>query len=994
MDTRTKSQRHRWMLLVVFLVSAVLLSTTAEAQVRGNSRIEGQITDDTGGSLPGVTITLTSPALQLGEQLAVSASDGTYRFPELPIGTYLLTYDLEGFTTLVREDITLTFAFTARVDVVLEVGALEESITVSGISPVVDVVSTSGGTTLTQELLSATPTSLNYQDVMALVSGVLVSKDRSLQNAIGGQNLTSGSNTTFGQPVRMGNWIEGMKAAQAETPDFLAVENMDVRSYGNTAEIDGPGSSLSIIYKSGGNQFHGRLSGDYQNDALEWSNIDDTLRDQGITSPQMEYVYKTGQDLGGPIVQDKLWFYVAHAWAEARAGSPGLSLDPGPDGVYFNADDTPITPKLNGRNMIGKLTYQATNQHKFIVFGQRDPVWEEVKLGGNRSIPYEAQRESTTLTTHYKVEWQGLFGNNVFANLLAGKGGYNIEYRPHLDLPLSTCRSFRDTGVVTGNGCWFFGFVRTFGSGTALAPYLDRSPIRSQYSGGLTFYRASHELKTGWAYLPGRLFVTVPDYSGYADVADTREDGLYQLIYDRVPGGPYEPVEFLAADVPTAGGSRQNNWSFYLSDTWRATDRLTVNAGIRWERVEAYVEPQVKEQGLFGFGGTFPQLEIGDWSGFAPRIGAAFDVSGDGKTVAKAAYGLYQHADFNNFGNPLTLPAPWNKNSPSEYTYIWRDQDGNNEYTPGEVDLDVNGPDFLRVRGPSNNAVNPDLDWGRTHELSASIERELVPNVALRGLYVYKKVVDEIRSRGFVNVARPYDVYNQVFTRRDPGPDGVLDTGDDGGSVTLYDYDPAYRGADFVETQILNVPDDRTDSYQNVEIQLLKRPGTGGWYADTAILFTKNHRWLTGFVANPNLENFRLDETWDTTFRLAGGYELPYAIRVSTLYQIISGLHNQRTNLFRRDDPDGGPSFPSSGSITVPVEEYGTQSLPTRHLMNLRFSKFVALGGTRLRLDLDVYNLFNINTPYTATYRSGPTFGNFNRIAAPRVVRLGFNYTF
>jgi hypothetical protein len=213
--------------------------------------------------------------------------------------------------------------------------------------------------------------------------------------------------------------------------------------------------------------------------------------------------------------------------------------------------------------------------------------------------------------------------------------------------------------------------------------------------------------------------------------------------------------------------------------------------------------------------------------------------------------------------------------------------------------------------------------------------------------------------------------------------------------VTVYDYDPAYRGAAFVANMLPNVPSDRNDWFQNMEVSLVRRPGSGGWYANTSFLATRNHRWIEAIGATPNDEYFPLDETWDFQYRLAGGIELPYRFAVSSLYQVFSGTPYQRTTLFRAADPDGGPSFPSSSTVTLRMDPFGTWRLPARHLLNLRVTKRFALGGTRrVALNLDAYNALNTNVAYTGVYQSGPTFGTFNTIAEPRALRFGAQFDF
>jgi hypothetical protein len=244
-----------------------------------------------------------------------------------------------------------------------------------------------------------------------------------------------------------------------------------------------------------------------------------------------------------------------------------------------------------------------------------------------------------------------------------------------------------------------------------------------------------------------------------------------------------------------------------------------------------------------------------------------------------------------------------------------------------------------------------------------------------------------------VNVLRPYNVWNQAFTRRDPGPDGVLSNSDDGGAITFYDYDPGYRGSLFVSNMLTN---GRSDSFQNLEISLNKRPGARNWFASTSLLVTKNHRWLISAAQSPNDEFFPLDETWDVTFRLAGGFKVPFGINVATLYQAYRGAAGQRTVLFRPADPDGGAALPSSGSIIIPVEPFGTRRGPDRHIVNLRASKGFALGGTRkLTFDVDALNALNANVPWGGiNYQSGPTFGYVTSIVSPRALQFGATFEF
>lgn len=972
----TWQRRISWT-IALLVVSTLALSTTVVAQTVRTGSIAGTIADETGGALPGVTITLTSPALQVSQVLRTSDAQGEYQFVDLPPGTYRLTYELSGFTTFVREEIRLTTGFAARVDVALKVASVEETITVSGQSPLVDVVNTRGGTTVSKELLAATPNNRDYRDVFLLVGGVDI-VGPPLTGEIGLRPLAAQvSPKTYGQSTRATTTVEGIVVQLNETPDFASLEEVDVKTFGNTAETENPGAAVQLIVKSGGNEFHGRYVGGAQHHRFQSSNIDAPLRAQGISGGDaIRYYTDFTGDLGGRLVRDKLWFYGAVRDSRNERTGPGYARDAGPDGVYGNLDDTPGTFPGTSRNATIKLSYQATDKHKLVAFAQRNPVVDEESAGG-RFVPYESTERLSQTATQAKIEWQGLLSDRLLMNTMYAESGY-VAKRALQEISLRTpSRLDRETGFQTGAS--FSGLIGS------------RTPWRKQLIGRIDYFPAgsflgSHDVQGGYRVQWGSFEANFP----------SQETGNYRLVYDRVGGVPRQPVELHTHNFPVAGESRQNLYVAYVSDTWRPSRRLTLNLGLRWERNVNWVAPQVKVQGRFGTSGTFPRVEAGSFWGLAPRAGVAFDLSGNGKTVVKGTYGWYNHEwpfDFN-----VGFAQAYNQNTVTTIVYRWRDQDRNNDYTPGEVNLDPDGSDFLSVSGATNNVVNPDLKLVHTHEVTGAIEQELAGSMSIRGLYVYKKVIDQVAT---VNIRRPYSVYNRAFTRRDPGPDGTLGNADDAGSVTIYDYDPAFRGSRFVANMRVNA--DRDDSFQSFEVMLNRRPAAK-WFAFTSFLATKYHQWLEAVPQSPNDEFFPLNETWELSYRLAAGYEVPFGIDVSALYQAYNGIPGQRTYLFRTIDPDGGPSLPSSGTINLRVEPFGTRRGESRHIVNLRASKGFVLGaGHALTLDLDLFNTFNSNVAWGSTttgpgtginYQSGPTFGYVTRIVSPRALRFGIAYEF
>jgi hypothetical protein len=428
----------------------------------------------------------------------------------------------------------------------------------------------------------------------------------------------------------------------------------------------------------------------------------------------------------------------------------------------------------------------------------------------------------------------------------------------------------------------------------------------------------------------------------------------------------------------------------YGSDEWRLNKRLTANVGLRWERHVNWVPAQSHAAGQFSPAADFSRIDAGTWHDLAPRVGAAYDLSGDGKTVVKATFGRYYQVIDIDFANSL------NRNTITTTTWLWHDLNKDGLYESGEVNLDPNGADFVSVAGGNVNLPASDnvLKMPYTNEYSASVERELAAGLAVRGLFVSKHVSRQFSN---INILRPYSAWTREFTRTIPGPDGITGTADDQGPITFYDYDPAYRGAAFVQNQNTNRDSAHDDWYRNFELGLRKRAGGKFLPITASFLATKNHRWLIGVPQSPNDNLFNIDQTWAYTLKVNGGYELPYGVTAAVDFSAYSGVPAQQTFLF----PSSG-QFPSStGGLTLRVGPYGAVAAPARYMTSARASKTLKLRGTqRLRIDVDAFNLFNTNVPWSSgadpsiSFLEGPTYGLISRVATPRVGRVGVTFAF
>jgi len=298
----------------IALLVAGLLPGTLSAQSSQSASMIGKVVDESGGAMPGVTVTLKSPQLQVPQLTAVTGVDGDYRFPDLPPGTYSVQFELQGFQTAVYTDIRLTVGLAGRVDGAMKIGALNETIQVTGLSPVVDTVNTTGNTTLVQDQLRSIPMGGTMQEMLPLAAGVTMQD----KPDVGDSNLASRSAiVTYGVVLQTTLDVEGINTVTdhaANTAVYFnsfSLEEVQFKTSGNNADIGFPGVAQVAVLKSGSNAFHGTYRGAYENPQWQNSNVTDELAAQGIrtTNPIAdpgfyEYVF----DLGGRVLKDKLWF--------------------------------------------------------------------------------------------------------------------------------------------------------------------------------------------------------------------------------------------------------------------------------------------------------------------------------------------------------------------------------------------------------------------------------------------------------------------------------------------------------------------------------------------------------------------------------------------------------------------------------------------------------------------------------------------------------------
>jgi hypothetical protein len=952
--------KSRLLPLAAAVIVAILIGVAhAGAQTSAlSSGIEGRVTDETGGALPGVSVVIRSPALQLPQMETVSDDAGRYRFARLPGGTYVVTFQLAGFRTVTRDGLRLDANFVATIDGRLSIGQLEETVTVSGASPVVDVRSTTVVSNIKEETIELLPTSRSYEDIGKLAPGIRVEGIPD----VGGNKTGGGRGTLVNYGSNNGGstlMLDGVNTdGTAGYFDMGAIEEMIIRPAGNDPEIPTPGMAFQAIVKSGGNTFRGEGLYAWQGRSLQSDNVDDGLRAAGVTGGNpMDGYYDANFGFGGRIVRDKLWFYGSARSKEYRQEVVGFAGAPGPDGVYFTPDDEKGLQNDRESNLTGKITGQPTSKQRLSWMHHYDYKKTDNR-GGNAFRPQEATGDYELPNHIYRGEWLYTVSDRSVLNAAVGRSYWNSRADPYTDNP----PSFDN---VTQR--WAGAYVNSIGADSTPAGSLSG---RWQYDASYSYFMperlgGTHEFKTG-------VYFTQDVYNKFQEARGVGTGGVgndYLLYFSN--GAPFE---VLLYNSPFVAKNTVNYQSGYARDNWRIGERLTISFGLRMERYAAYLPEQSKPAGPFSEAADYPRTDLYDWTSWAPRVGLSYPLTADNRTVVKATYGRFNFAlrasDSRTIRN-------FNKNDYSATRYRWADANGNRDLDyPAELGT------FVATEGGSSTVFNADIEQPKADEATVHIEREISSGFSARVGYVYKR---ESNLFQLVNTARPYEVYNRPINSVDPGPDGVARTADDGPAITYFDYDPAYAGRGFERLTYINVPG-YTDRFHNFEVGVDKRL-SNRWQMRGSYLATRKSVWISGVPQTPNEEFHPKNETWETTFRLSGSYEAPFGIQTSAVYEYQSGVPLARDVLFR--------GLPQLSTLTLRMEDIGSQSLPAVTLLNLRAAKRLQLFSTQaVTLQFDLYNALNTNDETARSVRSGPTYGRITAIIPPRVARLGVTYKF
>jgi hypothetical protein len=992
--------RSQRVILLVLLGSFLVAGSQAWAQ----SSITGVVRDASGAVLPGVTVEATSPALIEGARTALTDGQGVYRVVDLRPGPYVVTFTLAGFNTLKREGIVLPAEFTATVNAELGVGSVEESITISGQAPVVDIRSTRAQVQFAQETLEALPGAGRLAILSTVLPGATLMRET--DRSVGGLN-DRGQNTFYihGTPEAQPT-VDGVNVMMNATQGLivynqLTLQEVVLETSGVGADRDSGALLINMVSKDGGNLFSGSAMFGYSGPGMESSNWSEELGRRGVQKAAAKSLKKyrdVGFALGGPLVRDRFWFFGAFREGVNQQYAQGLYYNKfrQPASYLYEPDLTkPAFTNEFARDFTLRLTLQAAAKHKVVVAGsfqpncncvydllQANPPRSPEATGEHRYSPNYQPSASWTYPASDRVLFEG--GLLMIAHNQNDTANTNLPYglapTPNTDIRIE----HQGLNLIYGSVP-----TRT----------LPRRQYQERFS--VAYVSGSHNFKTGIMVRHARIG-DIEKLNGDLWMHGTAVQ--YRLNANNVPN------RITLLDAPWHFQENLRDVAIYAQDQW-TIEKLTLNLGVRYTDAKASTPLQILPAGFFVPERRLePTDNVPHWRNLSPRLGIAYDVFGTGTTAFKASLGHYPDRVIASAANPAANLA--------RTTFIsWTDTD--RDFVPDCNLRNPAGESLGDVCGPwqTPNFGRPRVDTTYSDEAregfnqqsghwqgSVSVQHELRPGIGVNAGYF------RTWYGGFLVTDHPaldptsYDPYCITAPVSDRLPDGISGQPICG----FYDLKPQFFGATGGVVKQTSTFGDRAQIYDGVDITSTARFGRGGQFSggisvgrtvtDNCVIVDSPQAAQPGFC--------KLTPPWSagTQVKFLVVHPLPYDIQTSVIYQNVAAI--PRTTSFVATNADISQTLGRSLTAcrgaatcaeTVTVQLYPSTTVYEKRLsqVDLRLSRtFVLPGNRRIRGSLDLLNLFNANTVLRINDRFGPSWQNVLQILTGRLIKVGAQYDF
>ncbi len=978
---------------------ALLLACGAALAQNITGVIYGKVTDEQGLPVPGVTVTVSSPQ-HITAEVRTTSEQGTYRAQRLTPGTYRVMVELAGFRTETNAEVRLFAGQDIAVDVTLAPSSVQESVTVVGEAPLVDVKSSQQMRTLEQERLENIPLGRGYQHLITSISGVLDTEYVFAPN----------QSVLGGDPRGNLYTIDGALANDTTVGYILTdlpidmIEEVQVTTAGATAEFgNSNGGVFNFVTKSGGNNFSGTGYYFYQGEGTEWDNLTPELEEQIGAKSSVIKDTDVGGTFGGPIKKDAVWFFGNYRYLDKSVLSPLIPNQP-----------EEVTQKQGFIKVTGQIAAN-TRGHGSATFRRQLRFPSNVTSFSRAADPtvWDSQQRKQTILN---LGLTHLIGTQTIVDLR-----WNRQFKEFIhDQPNNPDAMVGLQDVATG----------LFSRGLTRRP--DHPSCRCAWGAGANVSHfiesegSSHELKGGF-YMDRPNSEKFFAYPNGEDVNLQTFDGApFRVTFDNLPRVQRNGI---------------NRYAAFVQDQWTIGDRLTLNVGVRWENTEGWLPETSAGGGRWWPETTFPETrDVVNWNVVAPRIGVVYALGEEKRTSIKAYYGRHYRPLLNTHMGPLSPSAGGSE------TWTWNDLNGDFFFQDGEQGTRISTFDTRRLDPVFASRVDRQRDLTASYidQYHFTVEHELTPNTVLSVGAAFKRdrnIIETFTVREEGDQENPFNDYMTL----------EVENQWDGSPLTIYALRPEFLGAR--STDILGNPDFASTGglyrdYNGVEFRVQRR-FRDGWQLMASYNLSDTNGNIANDYAGTSSTNVIYRNPNATVvfnegplvldaphqFKLQGTYTLPYDVLVSGFFQAVSGFTHQisksssslrlgQGNYIGQYFPlcptgsagggakgDGGgggggcrtaetggvPGIVVESLIQVPTQARGTFRHDFRTKLDLRVEKQFPFGdGMKLGLILDIFNVTNINrvTAYQSLWLGIPQFLQPAAIELPRVLRLGARFTF
>lgn len=953
---------------------ALLLSSAAYAQ----SAITGVVKDTTGAAMPGVTVEASSDVLIEKVKSDVSDGNGNYRIADLRPGTYSVTFTLPGFKTYRRDGLLLPSEFTATVNGELAIGQLEETITVTGASPVVDVTTAAKISVLDREAMDLIPTGRSIQGLAQLVVGVNLSLPdtggaRAMQQTYMTTHGMTTSNTTVLVDGMMVNGLQADGAVQSYFNDAMNSE-MSYQTSGIGAETSSGGVRLNMIPREGGNRFSGDFKAVSRPGSWQSSNLTDRHKKSGLTSGNaIDRIVDYTLALGGPIKKDKLWIFGSARYYSVNNFIPNTYFDDGSKGI----DDQFI------KSATARLTWQATPRNKFSGYFDEVDKYRGHDMQANYDPETAASLWHSPAYHTTSVKWTSPISSSLFleAGWSNNTENYTTGYQEGIEKPRGTAEWFAN---ASKNEVDLGGYTR------AGPTNVTQSPVAFYWNAAATYVKGDHTIKVGANNRSGQ-FIHTRDAN--ADLVQQ-----YRSSSTRVPWSV--PDSVLIRNSPLIYGERLNrDLGVFIQDSWRL-NRLTANVGLRWETVNAQVLAGKSPAGRFVPERQFDEIKnLPDWNNLAPRMALVYDLMGNGRTAVKYSLNRY------NLSRTTGIAENYNPLRSETATLPWRDVNGD-DIAQGErgcvgyprVGCEISFTGLAPNFGIS--ALNEYGQFPRTWNLESGLElqHELFSGVSVSGSWWrgnFHNLTTTINRSWTLADYTPYTWHNPIT----------------GQPFEVYARSAAAAAR---PTSNLDTFDEaRERAYEAFNFEGKWRiPGGGQVFGGVSVERERNKNCTSpddpnyGGNGRALCDEFELDIPYRPSWKLSGTRAIGFGVNVSVAFQNNRSPVSSRVMAVTRGTtryPADCPSPCPAGQIIMPTATFGQTSM-TYNLEAERATSVERIAQLDFKVSrtfrfgrysvLPTFEVFNINNSdaiisYITTNALSSSYLSPNSIMQGRMYGLG-----